>query len=82
MIQPNQNQELFFPVAVIPAKAGIQSFFWIPGRGSVARSDDPTPETVKLQECPGRACRLTMPGFATDGSVQFIDIDIGVFSFR
>ena len=33
-------------VAVIPAKAGIQCFFWIPGRVSLARNDDPTPGTV------------------------------------
>ena len=41
-------------VAVIPAKAGIQ-YFWIPGRVSLARNDDPTPENVKLCESPGRA---------------------------
>jgi hypothetical protein len=41
-------------VAVIPAKAGIQ-VFWIPGRVSLARNDDPTPENVKLCESPGRA---------------------------
>ena len=29
--------------------------FWIPGRVSLARNDDPTPENVKLSESPGRA---------------------------
>ena len=31
------------------------SFFWIPGRVSLARNDDPTPENVKRSESPGRA---------------------------
>ena len=29
--------------------------FWIPGRVSLARNDNPTPENVKLCESPGRA---------------------------
>jgi hypothetical protein len=33
---------VFVAVAVIPAKAGIQFFFWIPGRVSLARNDDST----------------------------------------
>jgi hypothetical protein len=52
-----KNRSLFgfVAVAVIPAKAGIQCFFWIPGRVSLAWNDDPTPGTVKLWESPGRA---------------------------
>jgi hypothetical protein len=58
-IDQNRNQELFIfgsvVVTVIPAEAGIQYFFWIPGRVSLARNDDPTPGTVKLWESPGKA---------------------------
>jgi len=31
------------------------SGFWIPGRVSLARNDNPTPENVKLCKSPGRA---------------------------
>jgi len=45
-------------VAVILAKAGIQAF-WIPGRVSLARNDDPTPENVKLCESPRQSRGFT-----------------------
>ena len=32
--------------------------FWIPGRVSLARNDDPTPENVKLGEVPERPVGL------------------------
>jgi len=31
------------------------SGFWIPGRASLARNDNPTPENVELWEPPGKA---------------------------
>ena len=67
-IGQNQNQTVIAQsvaevlILVIPVPYQVRdklqqesSVFWIPGRVSLARNDDPTPENVKLYESPGRA---------------------------
>jgi hypothetical protein len=59
-IGQNQNQTVIAQSMIsllLPSFLRKQesSGFWIPGRVSLARNDDPTPGTVKLWESPCRA---------------------------